>query len=411
MPEFLELLPPAEALKVFINALPVRKPPVEELETAAAVDRILAEDIHAKEPLPPFDRSTVDGYAVRAGDTFGASETLPAYLRQVGEVPMGAKPSFELHSGETAAICTGGMLPVGADAVLMLENSQVARPGEIEILRAVAKNENILRTGEDIASGELILSTGTRLRPAEIGGLSALGITRVRVSRPPRVGILSSGDEVVPPGVSPRLGQIRDVNSYALAALVARRGGAPDIRGIIPDRAESLEIAMREALQVCDMLVITAGSSASTRDLTAQTIQKMGLPGVLVHGVNVKPGKPTILGVCDGKAVVGLPGNPVSALVIAGLFVLPAIDHLLGLKTGRPEATVSARLSINLASQAGREDFVPVQLAQTEQGLVANPIFFKSNLIFSLARADGLVHIPADATGLPVNALVDVKLI
>jgi molybdopterin molybdotransferase len=159
------------------------------------------------------------------------------------------------------------------------------------------------------------------------------------------------------------------------------------------------------------MVVITAGSSASTRDLTAQTIQKMGAPGVLVHGVNVKPGKPTILGVCNGKAVIGLPGNPVSALVIAGLFVLPAIDHLLGLKMDRPEASISARLSINLASQAGREDFVPVKLVQTEKGLLADPIFFKSNLIFTLARADGLVHIPADATGLPVNANVDVKLL
>ncbi|TLN01593.1 molybdopterin molybdenumtransferase MoeA, partial [bacterium] len=251
----------------------------------------------------------------------------------------------------------------------------------------------------------------TRLRPAEIGGLSALGITRVSVSRPPRVGILSSGDEVIPPGDSPQYGQIRDVNSYTLAALVARRGANPVLGGIVPDRADALEREMRQALDACDMLVITAGSSASARDLTAQTIQKMGAPGVLVHGVNVKPGKPTILGVCDGKAVIGLPGNPVSALVIAGLFALPVVDRLLGLKVGRPEASISARLSINLASQAGREDFVPVRLFQTPDGLVADPIFYKSNLIFTLARADGLLHIPADATGLPVNAPVDVKLL
>ncbi len=411
MPEFLELLPPGEALKVLLKALPHAKLATERLDIQSAVDRILARDIQSIESLPPFDRSTVDGYAVRAADTFGASETLPAYLRLVGEVPMGAKPAFELHTGETGLIYTGGMLPAGADAVLMLENSQMARPGEIEVLRAVAQNENVLKTGEDIAIGERILEAGTRLRPAEIGGLSAFGITQVEVTARPRVGILSSGDEVVPPDVQPEYGQIRDVNSYTLAALVARRGGVPDLRGIIPDQAAAFETELRQALQECDMVVMTAGSSASTRDLTAQTIQKMGEPGVLVHGVNVKPGKPTILGVCNGKPVIGLPGNPVSALVIAGLFVLPVIDHLLGLKSGRPEASVTARLSINLASQTGREDFIPVRLERTEDGWIADPIFYKSNLIFTLARADGLVHIPADATGLPVNARVDVKLL
>lgn len=411
MPEFLELLPPGEALRVFLEALPAQKPPVELLETIAAVDRVLAEDVRSGEALPPFDRSTVDGYAVRAADTYGASESLPAYLHLAGEVPMGTSPAFELRAGEAGLIHTGGMLPAGADAVLMLENSQPARPGEIEVLRPVAPNENVLRSGEDVAPGELVLPAGTRLRPVEIGGLSALGMTRVKVSRPPRVGILSSGDEVIPPQEQPRYGQVRDVNSGALAALVARRGGRPDLRGIIPDRADALEAAVRQALLECDLVVITAGSSASTRDLTARTVQKMGSPGVLVHGVNVKPGKPTILGVCDGKAVIGLPGNPVSALVIAGLFVLPVIDRLLGVKTNRPEARVTARLSINLASQAGREDYVPVRLLPAGDGLVAEPIFFKSNLIFALARADGLVRIPADATGLPVNALVEVSLL
>lgn len=411
MPEFLELLPPGEALKVFLGALPERKPLTETVDVTFAVNRVLAEDIHSAEALPSFDRSTVDGFAVRAADTYGASETLPAYLHLVGEVPMGAKPEFELARGETGLIHTGGMLPVGADAVLMLENSQLARPGEIEVLRAVGQNENVLRAGEDVAIGDLILTGGTYLRPPEIGGLAALGITQVRVSVPPRVGILSSGDEIVPPQIQPGFGQVRDVNAFSLSALVLQRGGEPVRRGIVPDQVDLLETAMRRALEECDLIVITAGSSASTRDLTAQTIQKMGKPGVLVHGVNVKPGKPTILAVCDGKAVIGLPGNPVSAFVIAGLFVLPVIDLLLGLKTGRLEPSVNARLGINLASQAGREDYVPVKLRQTDNGLVADPIFYKSNLIFSLSRADGLVHIPADANGLPVNASVEVKLL
>ena len=187
----------------------------------------------------------------------------------------------------------------------------------------------------------------------------------------PRVTILSSGDEVVPPESRPAIGQVRDVNSFTLAALVTRRGGQANIRGIVPDRADALEDALREAWKSNDLVVITAGSSASTRDLTAQTIQKIGRPGVLVHGVNVKPGKPTILGICDGKAVIGLPGNPVSALVIAGLFVLPVIDRLLGLKTGRLDATVAARLTVNLASQAGREDYIPVRLLATGEGYSA----------------------------------------
>ncbi|HWQ05384.1 MAG TPA: gephyrin-like molybdotransferase Glp [Longilinea sp.] len=411
MPEFLELLPPGKALREFLGALPDRKPLTEIIDTSVAVNRVLAEDVHSGEALPPFDRSTVDGFAVRAMDTYGATETLPAYLHLVGEVPMGAKPEFDLARGETGLIHTGGMLPVGADAVLMLENSQLARPGEIEVLRAVAPNENVLRTGEDVGTGDLIMECGTYLRPPEIGGLAALGITQISVSVPPRVGILSSGDEIVPPHVRPNYGQVRDVNAFSLSALVAQRGGEPVRQGIIPDQAESLETAMRQALAECDLVVVTAGSSASTRDLTVQTIQKMGQPGVLVHGVNVKPGKPTILAVCEGKAVIGLPGNPVSAFVIAGLFVLPVIDKLLGLKGGRIEASVFARLGINLASQAGREDYIPVKLRQTEEGLVADPIFYKSNLIFSLARADGLVHIPADANGLPVNASVEVKLI
>jgi len=411
LPEFLELLPPFEALEILLKNLPEVASPAVPLETAKAVNRILAEDVFSPEPLPPFDRSTVDGYAVRAVDTFGASETLPAYLRLIGEVPMGARPDFALERGTAGLIHTGGMLPEGADAVLMLENSQMARPGEIEVLKAVALNENVLRAGEDVSVGDLVLAAGTCLRPAEIGGLLALGITEVRVRKPPRVGILSSGDEVVPPDVKPAYGQVRDVNSYSLAALVTRRGGQAEICGIVPDRRDALEKSLREAWEANDLVVITAGSSASTRDLTAETIQKIGRPGVLVHGVNVKPGKPTILGVCDGKAVIGLPGNPVSALIIAGLFVLPVIDRLLGIKTFRPEASVTARLSINLASQAGREDFVPVHLVASADGYVAEPIFYKSNLIFSLARADGLVRIAPDATGLPVNAQVSVILL
>jgi molybdopterin molybdotransferase len=411
MPEFLSLLPPVQARALLFQQLPTAALPVMEIDARAALGRITAEPVLASEPLPGFDRSTVDGFAVRAVDTYGASDTLPAYLGLAGEVPMGMSPQISLGPGQAALIHTGGMLPAGADAVVMLEMTQSSRPGEIELLKAVASGENILRTGEDVAVGTEVLPAGTRLRPAEIGGLMALGQTRVKVVCRPRIAILSSGDEVISPEQSPQPGQVRDINSYTLAALVEQEGGQAVLFGILGDRREVLQTAMRKALDECDAVVITAGSSASTRDLTAEVIQTMGRPGVLVHGVNVKPGKPTILAVCDGKAVIGLPGNPVSALVIAGIFVVPVVHHLLGLRHERLRPVVTARLLVNLASQAGREDWVPVHLRQAADGWQADPIFYKSNLIFSLARADGLVHIPADANGLEVGSVVEVEIL
>ncbi len=411
MPEFLELLPPPRALEIFLRHLPATSPAAEPVPTADALGRVTAAPVISPEALPAFARSTVDGYAVRAAGTFGASETLPAYLSLVGEVPMGRAPEFEIHAAQAALIHTGGMLPPGADAVVMLEYTQPARPGEIEVLRAVAPAENILRAGEDVAAGQQVLPAGMRLRPSEIGGLMALGLCEVQAAVPPRIGILSSGDEITPPQAQPAPGQVRDVNTYALGALVRQQGGQPVSYGILPDLSDALESALARALRECDAVVITAGSSASARDLTAAAIDRAGQPGVLVHGVNVRPGKPTILAVCDGKPVVGLPGNPVSALVIAGLFVVPVVERLLGLPAGRPRPAVPARLALNLASQAGREDWVPVQLVPGPDGMQAEPIFYKSNLIFTLARADGYVVIPADANGLPAGAPVEVILI
>lgn len=411
MPEFLKLIPPAEARAVLFNHLPASSLHMEEIPTENALERVTAEAVVSGEALPAFARSTVDGYAVRAADTFGASDTLPAYLSVAGEVPMGGSPSFSLRPAQVGLIHTGGMLPEGADAVVMVEMTQPARPGEIEILKSVAVGENILQAGEDVAPGEEVLPAGILLGPAEIGGLMALGRIQVKVVVKPRIAIISSGDEVITPDRSPRPGQVRDINSFALAALVQRQGGVPVRYGILPDQREAMTAGVRRAWEECDAVIITAGSSASTRDLTAEVIGSIGDPGVLVHGVNVKPGKPTILGVCGGKAVIGLPGNPVSALVIAGLFVTPLVRHLLGCSPEQVHPQVSARLTVNLASQAGREDWVPVRLRQTEMGFEAVPIFYKSNLIFTLARADGLVHIPADANGLAAGEMVEVEFI
>ena len=423
MPEFLTLLPPDEARARLLSHLPAGTVDSEPVNVIASVGRVLAEDIHAPHSLPEFERSTVDGYAVRARDTFGASDSQPAYLTLIGEAPMGVAPAFEIEPGQCALIHTGGMLPGGADAVAMLEYSQKTREvskdlaglsQEIEIFRAVAEGENVIRVGEDVVAGQAILPKGRVMRPAEIGGLLALGITSARVGRLIRVGLISTGDEIVDPSQHPHAGQVRDVNSYTLSALIEKSGGVAKRFGIIRDQFEALKDAAARALSECDMVVITAGSSASTRDMTADVIRSLGEPGALVHGINTRPGKPTILGVCDGKAVIGLPGNPVSALVNGYLFVLPVIEKLLG-ALPRPKPTVPARLTVNLPSQAGREDWWPVNLIVNRQSPIVNyeadPVFGKSNLIFTLANADGLLRIPPDATGLSAGELVEVILI
>lgn len=413
MPEFLNLLPPPNALQLLLaNLSPAPKP--ETIDTTNALDRVTFAPVVAAQPLPAFPRSTVDGFALRAADTYGCSESLPAYLLLAGEVPMGAAAGLSLKPGQCALIHTGGMLPSGADAVVMVEYTQSARPGEVEVLRTVASGENVLKVGEDVTAGQDVIPAGRRLRPAEIGGLMALGVTRLEVARRPCAGILSSGDEVIPPEHAPGPGQVRDVNSYSLSALVEAAGGEAVRYGIVPDRREALETTARRALEECDLVVITAGSSASARDLTAEVIASLGSPGVLVHGVDVRPGKPTILAVCSSRAVIGLPGNPVSALVIARLFVVPLVEALLGVRDAPPAPSVSARLALNLPSQAGREDWVAVRLAPGPTGeklvYTAEPVFGKSNLIFTLARADGLVRIPPDATGLEAGETVEVWL-
>jgi molybdopterin molybdotransferase len=414
MPEFLTLLPPDEARTLLLSNLSQPIPDSELIDVPSALGRILAEDIRAPHPLPDFQRSTVDGYAVRAGDTHGASDSLPSYLNLIGEVPMGDAPAFKLVAGQCALIHTGGMLPNGSDAVVMLEYAQSVQKDEIEIFRAVAEGENLIRVGEDVAQGQKVQAKGSLIRPAEIGGLMALGIVNVKVVRKPRVGLISTGDEVIDPSQSPRPGQVRDVNSFTLAALVEKSGGIAKLQDIASDKFEVLKNAATTALSECDVVIITAGSSASTRDRTAEVIRSLGAPGVLVHGINTRPGKPTILGVCNGKAVIGLPGNPVSALVNGYLFVVPVIERLLG-ALPRPKPTVAARLTVNLPSQAGREDWWPVKLSLNHESsmvkLDAEPIFGKSNLIFTLATADGLLRIAPDATGLSAGETVEVVLI
>jgi len=414
MPEFLRLLPPEEARSKLLEHLNAPLSDFETVDVVHSLGRVAASDILAPHPLPEFPRSTVDGYAVRASDIFGAGDSLPAYLTLVGEVPMGDSPTIEIESGQCALIHTGGMLPEGADAVVMLEHTQQSQTKEIEVFKAVAEGENVIQIGEDVTQNSIVIPRGTVLRPAEIGGLMALGMTEVLVVRKVRLGLISTGDEIIDPTLKPRPGQVRDINSFSLEALAKKIGGLPFSYGIIRDQFESLKAAAERALRECDVIVITAGSSASTRDMTAEVIRQLGEPGVLVHGINTRPGKPTILGVCRGKAVIGLPGNPVSALINGYLFLGPVLEKLQN-ALPRPRPTVAARLTINLASQAGREDWWPVKLRLDRDAnpslYTAEPIFGKSNLIFTLAAADGLLCIPADATGLSAGEVVQVMLV
>ncbi len=410
MPEYLKLKSLSDAKKIFWENLSQLHPVEEEIESRAALNRVTFGDILSTESLPPFTRSTVDGYAVIASSTHGASDALPVYLDLVGEVAMGAEAQIKLEGQQTALIHTGGMLPEGADAVVMMEQTQKTDGTSIEVLRPVSAGENIVLKGEDVKPGDVVIPAGTPMRPAEIGGLLGLGITSVKVAKKPRVAILSSGDEVIPPENAPMIGQVRDINSDSLASLVAEAGGSPQVFPIMPDDREKINATLKKAYRSADVVIVTAGSSASTRDMTAEVFDSLGKPGVLVHGINIKPGKPTILAVCDGKPLVGLPGNPVSALVIANLIVKPLIQRMLGLAHHRFQPVIEARLTVNLPSQAGRDEYFPVRIFRRQNHCTADPIFYKSNLIFSLVRADGMVHIPPEKTGVPAGETVEVIL-
>ncbi|MCJ7514177.1 MAG: molybdopterin molybdotransferase MoeA [Anaerolineales bacterium] len=409
MPEFLQLSTLAQALDLWLEAAqPLPLAGAEAVPTESALGRILAEDVRATSDLPPFRRTTVDGYAVRGADTFGANPSLPSYLRLVGEVPMGAPANLALEAGTAALVHTGGMLPEASDAVVMIEDTQRLSESEIEVLRPVQVGANVLQQGEDVRQGEIALRAGSPLRPQEIGALMALGILHVACRCRIRVGLLSSGDEVVPPTREPGPGQVRDVNEGGLRALVALAGGQAAAYGIVPDDPVALESCMRRAAAENHFVIVSAGSSVSVRDSTAEVIRRLGPPGVLVHGLRVKPGKPTILAMAGKVPILGLPGNPVSALILAHCLAVPMIQAMLGARRAPMLPSVSGRLSENVPSEAGREDFVPVSLDVDQGAISVSVVHGRSNLIFTLTRADGFLRIPPQATGLRLGSQVEV---
>ena len=404
--EFFSVVPVAEALEtLFQHISPLTQ--TETIPTVKAAGRVLASAPTSPVNLPSFVRSTMDGFAVRAADTFGASQSLPAYLTLAAPVKMGEKPTHTLQAGEASSIHTGGMLPDGADAVVMIERTQAVDETEIEVLAPVAPGENLVQVGEDVTEGAPVLPAGRRLRPQDIGGLLAVGVVEVEVVRRPRVAIMGSGDEIVPPEQTPEYGQIRDINSYTLAALFEQAGAEAEVLGIAADDYDAIAEKARTGFEGADVLVISAGSSVSTRDYTRDAIAALGEPGVLQHGLAVKPGKPAIIAACDGKPVIGLPGNPVSAMLVARQVVMPVLARLTGEQV-RPVGARRATLTANIASTTGREDTVPVRLLGEGDDLQAEPIFGKSNLIYTLINADGLVSVPLNSNGLKAGSVVDV---
>jgi molybdopterin molybdotransferase len=382
----------------------------EVVPSVEALGRVLAEDVRTPGPIPHFSRSVVDGYAVRAADTAGASQGLPAYVEMVGVVEMGQATDLSLGPGECAAIPTGGMLPEGADAAVMIEHTELLGETTVEVSRPVSPGQNVITRGEDIPAGETCLSPGARLRAGELALLATIGVTEVCVYRKPVVAIISTGDEVVPPDTQPGPAEVRDANSWGLAAMVSEAGGVARFEGIVKDVERSLAQAARAAYETADVVIISGGSSVGERDLAKQVLDELGEPGVLVHGVSLKPGKPTIIGLANGKPVFGLPGHPLSAMVSFHRIVRPILRRLGG-ETDLIEPSVRARLSRKVPSESGRTEFVRVRLVETQDGLVAEPLFGKSAGLASLIAAKGLVEVPIGVEGVDEGAEVEVILL
>jgi molybdopterin molybdotransferase len=400
--EFFAVRTVSEALAGF---RPARRTPVERVALAAARGRVPAEAIAASAPLPGFARATVDGYAVRAADTYGASEGLPSYLDVGGAVAMGRPPDVEVAAGGAVAIPTGGALPKGADAVVMVEHTHEAIAGTIEVVRPVAPGEGVVGADEDVAVGGTLVEAGRPLRAADLALLAAAGVTELDAHARPRVAILSTGDEVVDPATATLApGQVRDAIAVALAALVREAGGDPDLRGIVADDRDALGGALEAAVAMSDVVVVSAGSSVGMRDQTADVVA--GLGEIFCHGLALRPGKPTLLADCGGVPLVGLPGNPRSALVVFRLVGVPLVRRIGGCTTPPPEPVAPARLARDLPSSAGRLDIVQVSVRDG----TATPLFGPSALLSVLAAADGYVVVPEEATGLDAGTTVDVTL-
>jgi molybdopterin molybdotransferase len=405
---FFRVISPARFCELLSGFSPVA---AETVSLEDCLDRVPAADIRAAENLPVVDRSCMDGFAVRAADTFGAGEGNPAYVELMGSAGIDEIVSAHLRPGECMGIATGGTLPPGADAVIMVEHTQMLGDTTVEIRRSVTPGENVMLAGEDVAAGDPALPAGRRLRPQDVGLMAALGITSAEVFARPRCGIVSTGDELVPVDAAPRPGQVRDVNSHTLACLARQAGAQVRNHGLVPDERDELRQRLVSSLEENDVVFISGGSSIGTRDLTIDVLESFPDSEILAHGVSVSPGKPTILAKVGGKPVLGLPGQVTSAQVVMLVFGLPLLRHLGGERdafdTGR-RVLRRAVLGANLSSKPGREDYVRVSLRETDGRLTAMPRLGKSGLLRTMLDADGLLRLDASLEGMAAGQDVDV---
>lgn len=403
-----------EARQKLFEHLAGHKLAFEEVKLSEAFDRILAKDILATEDLPPHPRSTMDGFAVRSPDTFGASESMPCYLSITGEILMGKPPEGEVKKGCCYKIPTGGLLPKGTDSVVMLEHTVPVDETMLEVVKGVGAGTNIVQKGEDIAKGSVALAAGQKLRPQEIGLLAGLGLATVPVFQKVRVGILSTGDEIIDHTQTPAPGEIRNINTLAIAGLVRKAGAFYTDYGIVSDNFDVFLDNVKQAVNENDLVLFSGGSSVGVRDLGERVVEALGPPGILVHGVKLKPGKPILIGICakNSTPIFGLPGHPVSAMVCFDFFVQPAISHLSGLQFDNPlqPASITARLSRNINSAAGRLDVIRVKLVKQGTTYTAEPILGKSGSISTLSRADGYFLIEEDSQGVTEDSLIEVYI-
>ncbi|APH18102.1 gephyrin-like molybdotransferase Glp [Clostridium botulinum] len=375
------------------------KPIKEEVELLNSIDRVIYEDIVSQINVPNFRRSTVDGYAVNSKDIAGASESMPAMMNYKGEVLMGKIPEVNMNfPGDCVYVPTGGMIPEGADSVVMVEYTERVHEDTVLINKATAYGEKVVEIGEDIAKEEIIIIKGKRLRPYEIGVLSSLGITKVPVCRNPKVAIISTGDEIVDPNKEPNLGEVRDINSYLLQASIIEDGGIPINYGIIRDDFNLLKNTVEKAIEDTDIVLISGGSSVGKKDVTIDVINSLGDPGVFVHGIAIKPGKPTIIGNVKDKIVFGLPGHPLSAAIVYKVIVKYYIDKIAGVK--EKVFPIVCKFNINYHSAKGREEYLPVTLNWQENEIIASPIFSKSGLISGFSKAYGFIKIDKNLEGI-----------
>lgn len=400
-----------DAQRLIQEHLPALNLKQELLPLEEAYGRVLCADITSSEDVPAFSRSSMDGYAVLAADTYGASETSPSYITVVGEVLMGQAPSVMLIRGQAALIPTGGMLPQGADAVLMLEYAQEAGPGMIEAQRSLAEGENVIERGDDVKAGEVLLRQGHRLRPQDVAVMAGIGITHAPVYERPRVSIISTGDEVVPPNARLAPGQVRDMNSFTLSGLIQDAGAIPIKLGIFKDDFALIIDTLRQAASDSHLVLITGGSSVGVRDMTERAMTELGK--VLFHRVALKPGKPFLAGIVGQSAVFGIPGHPRAVAVTFETFIRPALVKLSGEQsnfTSNFKGTVIAKLTHSLHASGGRQESINVQLSLDGEILLATPILGSSGMLTTMVRSHGSITIPAGKLGFEAGQNVEVKL-